>query len=240
MALRILDSSGNNLTSTNSALDINIKSSSGGITISNFPATQPISATSLPLPTGAALDATSTSGAQKTQVVNGSGVVVDVSAKNTQGANFVAMQAAKDTGRTKVVLTATKATGVTTEALMTMTIKKGTATTTTSTAYTVTSGKTLRIETVFLGMTNVTTAAVTNVAIRLREGASSGGSVSATSDIIGELEAGNSVATLQTNGQAWMMISEGMEILSAQQIGVSQLAQSTNCQLTVVIIGYEY
>jgi len=42
----------------------------GTVSVSNFPATQPISATSLPLPTSAATDASLTNGNQKTQVTN--------------------------------------------------------------------------------------------------------------------------------------------------------------------------
>lgn len=142
--------------------------------------------------------------------------------------------------RNRVILSATKATGVTSEALLTLTQKKGTSTTTTGTAYTVTAGKTLRIQSIFLGMTNVTSAIVTNVAIRLREGAAAGGAVSITSDILAESEAGNSVATLQSSGQIWGAIPDGLEVSTGQQIGISQLGSTVDLQLTVVLIGYEY
>lgn len=48
----------------------------GAVTVSNFPATQPISAIALPLPTGAALDATLTGGTQKTKLVDTGGTNV--------------------------------------------------------------------------------------------------------------------------------------------------------------------
>lgn len=45
---------------------------SGSVSVSNFPAVQPISATSLPLPTGAATDATLTGGNAKMQIADAS------------------------------------------------------------------------------------------------------------------------------------------------------------------------
>ena len=44
---------------------------SGSVAVTNFPAIQPISATSLPLPTGAATSANQTNGTQTTQINNG-------------------------------------------------------------------------------------------------------------------------------------------------------------------------
>jgi hypothetical protein len=44
------------------------------VTVNNFPATQPISAVSLPLPTGAALDATLTGGTAQTKITDGTNV----------------------------------------------------------------------------------------------------------------------------------------------------------------------
>jgi hypothetical protein len=48
----------------------------GSVSVSNFPATQAISAASLPLPTGAATSANQTNASQKTQIVDGSGNVI--------------------------------------------------------------------------------------------------------------------------------------------------------------------
>lgn len=45
MSVRIHDGSDNSLTSTANALDVNIKSSSGGVAVTNFPVTQPVSGT---------------------------------------------------------------------------------------------------------------------------------------------------------------------------------------------------
>ena len=64
---RTQDGSGNAITSTSNALDINLKTSS---------ITLPVSAVSLPLPTGAATSANQTNASQKTQIVDGSGNVI--------------------------------------------------------------------------------------------------------------------------------------------------------------------
>lgn len=66
-SVRNQDGSGNSLTSTSNALDINLKTSS---------ITLPVSLASVPLPTGAATSANQTSGAQKSQVVDGANAIV--------------------------------------------------------------------------------------------------------------------------------------------------------------------
>lgn len=65
------------------------------VTVDNFPATQPISAVSLPLPTGAATSANQTNASQKTQIVDGSGNVIasTTNALNVDVINFPATQA---------------------------------------------------------------------------------------------------------------------------------------------------
>lgn len=65
--VRNQDGSGNSLSSTGNALDVNLKTSS---------ITLPISATSLPLPTLAATSTKQSDGSQKTQIVDGSGNVI--------------------------------------------------------------------------------------------------------------------------------------------------------------------
>lgn len=160
-------------------------------------------------------------------------------AKGVQPAAAIPTQDLKDSGRTKIILTLTKTTAITTEALVTLTIKKGDAATTTGTSYTVTAGKILRLQSMFLGITGTATT-LTNTAIRLREGAASGGAVSVTSDIVTELEASMSAALATAGGQAWAGIPDGIEIVGGQQIGVSELSSSTSGVVTIVIIGYEY
>ena len=170
--------------------------------------------------------------------------VAAVQGKGIQGAFMLCVQDAKDTGRTKVVLTLTKAAGITTEALVTLTIKKGDATTTTGTSYTVTTGKTLRIQAMQLYVANITSAvSPVGVAARLREGAAAGGVVSATSDIIAELETGCPVATATLAAPGYpaeVCFPDGVEITGGQQLGLSQLATTVDSSVTVVVTGYEY
>jgi hypothetical protein len=64
---QIVDGSGNVISSTANALNVNVSSAttltiSGSVSVNNFPATQAISAVSLPLPTGAATSALQTTG----------------------------------------------------------------------------------------------------------------------------------------------------------------------------------
>lgn len=162
--------------------------------------------------------------------------------KGTQGANGFSVQELKDAGRTSVILSLTKATAITTAALVTLTQKKGTATTTTGTSYTVASGKTLRIQSIFVGITNITTAAVDNVAVSLRMGAASGGAVSVTSDVMAEVEAGITLgtATLGNSGNASVNFPDGLEIPAGQNLGVSMLSLNIDAAVTVVIVGFEY
>ena len=165
--------------------------------------------------------------------------IAAVQAKGTQGSFMLCVQDAKDTGRTKVVLTSTKVAAIATEALLTLTIKKGTATTTTASQYTVTTGKILRIQSIFVGLTS-NSAAVINTAVRLREGAAGGAAVSATSDIVSELEAGTTVATSGVNVWTQTDFPDGLEITSGQQLGVTELSSGTTGLVTVVVVGFEY
>lgn len=235
----------------------------GSLSVSNFPATQPVSAASLPLPANAAQEtggnlaalvtntstiatntANETSGAQKTQVSDPTTFTgANVSAKGTQGANALAVQELKDAGRSKVILSSTRVVSITTEALLSLTQKKGDGTTTTGTSYTVTAGKTLRIQSLKIYAQLSTAATAAWVSCRLREGAASGGAVSATSDIIAIGES-NTVAVTDIIGigvpPSIINFPDGLEIAGGQQIGVSELALNVDLTVTVVLIGYEY
>ena len=116
-------------------------------------------ATSLPLPLGAAqdgVDATGVTGPPGAVGIRGwlsalfSFFEGQASVKQTQSAAlYINVQEPKDCGRSKVILSSTKVTAITSEALLTLTQKKGDAATTTGTSYTVTAGKTLRLQSLF-------------------------------------------------------------------------------------------
>lgn len=191
-----------------------------------------ITAASLPLPSNAALE---TGG----NLASIAGQFPSASAKGIQSSSFGAVQQPKDSGRSKVILSLTKTTSITTEALVTLTQKKGDATTTTGTSYAVTAGKTLRIQSILLSAT-LTTAGITAVAIRLREGASGGGALSLTSDIISEVEVSANTATIGVSGQQLINFPDGLEITGGQIIGFSELATTVDAAVTIVLTGYEY
>ena len=77
---KLVDAAGVNVASVDAAgdvqVDVNNFPATQAVTGTFFQATQPVSAASLPLPTGAALDATLTGGAQKTKIVDAGGTNV--------------------------------------------------------------------------------------------------------------------------------------------------------------------
>lgn len=260
---KLVDAAGVNVASVDAAgdvqVDVNNFPATQAVTGTFFQATQPVSAASWPLPTNAAIEtggnlatlvsqtstiaqntANETSGAAKSQVTDPITFTgASVSAKGVQGANSLAVQQPKDSGRSKTVLTLTKVTSITTEALVTLTQKKGDAATTTGTSYTVTAGKTLRIQAILLSAT-LTVAGITAVAIRLREGAAGGGAVSTASDIIAEVEVSANTATIGVSGQQIFNFPDGLEITGGQILGVSELATTVDAAVTLCIVGYEY
>lgn len=236
-----------------------------------FQATQPVSAANLPLPTGAATSALQqtmgTAGAPSTQVASVQGVTGGLAlpisaatlplptgaatsanqttpvAKGTQGTTAEPTQDLKDSGRSKVILSSVKVTSITTEALLTLTQKKGDATVTTGTSYTVTAGKTLRIQSISMYAEMTTAATAAWVSCRLREGAASGGAVSATSDIVDIVES-STIAVTDVIGMgvppAIVNFPDGLEIAGGQTLGISELALNVDLSVTIVVIGFEY
>lgn len=85
---KIVDGSGNVIASTSNSLNVNVQNASIPVTGTFYQATQPISAVSLPLPSGAATDANQTNGNQKTQLVDGSGNVI-ASTNNSLNVNSI-------------------------------------------------------------------------------------------------------------------------------------------------------
>ncbi len=235
--VQIQDSAGNALTSTASALDVNIKSSTGDNPL-------PVSAASLPLPAGAATDASLTNGNQKTQVVGivattqqggASGLLGDTQAKGIQGTVALMVQDFKDSGRVIKVLSAAF-TPATTEAMLTLTpIIDGVAGTP-ATSFTVTAGKRFRILHLAVSKEN-TTAAVSGVTVNLRMTAS--GAVVVTSPLIATTAAGTGSATIGISGSGNCAIPDGIEFSGTMQCGVSAVGTAlAGCFVTV--IGYEY
>jgi|SRR5271157_366611 len=161
------------------------------------------------------------------------GVTVAATAKGTQGTNAFPVQDLKDAGRTPVVLFMDAIAAITTEALATMSINKG-GTVTSATQYTVTAGKTLRIQTISVSIQE-TNSTVQWTKFRFRSAAT----VTATSPLFAGTQTGTSGATGSV-GQATVPVPDGLEIAAGQQVGVSHIESATNATVTYCIVGYEY
>lgn len=195
-------------------------------------ATQPVSIATMP--------STPVTGTfwQATQPVSGTVTVTPPTlTKDTQGATGFSVQSLKDAGRTYINFYVDRIAGVTTEALVTMTINKNGATTT-GTSYTVTAGKTLRIQNLSCEILNTTTTA-NRVTVRVRSAGS--GAVSATSPVVCGTSAA-AVAALATSGaSSEESYPDGIELPSATIFGITQLCSVTTAGVvSAQLIGYEY
>lgn len=255
----------------------------GTVAVSNFPATQPVSAAALPLPAGAAQDATLTGGTQKTKIVDtggtnvatvsaagavkvdGSGVTQPVSlatapttpvtgtfwqatqpvsgtvtvtpptlTKATQGATGFSVQDLKDAGRTAVILSVTAVASVAVEAMFTLNQWKA-GTVTTGTSYTVTAGKTFRLQSIQFGCrfaTPSTTVTFANCRFNLRSG-----NLITSPLVYGDTKL--SAANTPTPNSD-LAVPDGLEFPAATVLGVSHLSSAATLLLDLVLVGYEY
>lgn len=166
----------------------------------------------------------------------------EVNPKGTQADNALGVQALIDAGRTQVTLWVDSISGITTEALATLNITKGLVAQTAATAYTVSAGKTFRVQSMRLSCVNSTATAVVSRA-RLRVGAT----VSATSPVVFDMKC-PALAAVALEGQSvWADIPNGLEIPSGNQIGISHVESSavvgsttTGAGVTFLVAGFEY
>lgn len=159
--------------------------------------------------------------------------------KGVQSSTGATVQELKDAGRTYVVLVATGVAGVTTEALFSFQQNKGGAVTPAVTSYTITSGKTLRIQSVCLSNRDgATTTSWSRGVLR----SNTGGATTATSSIVWGLEAGGAGALAGSTGAACTQFPDGLEIAGngTVSIGVSHLDQATTNLVSFSLTGYEY
>jgi len=156
--------------------------------------------------------------------------------KGTQGANGWSVQNLKDSGRTSFVAVASATTGVTTEALISLTPVRTVTAGSAGTSLTVTSGKTMRLQALSLSIRNTTTTQAGAI-IRLRMNSTT---VTATSQVF------TAVATTSLNALAGgtnsvnIDLPDGFEISGTTQFGISQLCSTTSCTLDISLIGFEY
>jgi len=158
--------------------------------------------------------------------------------KGTQGSTGFSVQDLKDSGRTYITLYAQNITGVTTEALATFTKNVGGTTTTGQTAYTITNGKTFRIQALSVQINNTTTTA-NNIVVNVRAAAS----VAANSPLVASCGTASAAAVATVKGFAQIQFPDGIEIAGngSIQIGVSHLENVTTASIaSFTLVGYEY
>lgn len=159
--------------------------------------------------------------------------------KGTQGSTGFTTQDLKDAGRSYVVLVATGVAGVTSETLFTFSQNKQGVNTEGVTSYTVTTGKTLRIQGLYCSNRDgATTVSWTRAVLRHN----TGGATSATSPKVVGIEIGGAGALSGSVGTSALPFPDGIEIFGngTQSIGVSHLDQATTNLVTCTLVGYEY
>lgn len=162
----------------------------------------------------------------------------------TKGAQASAqsVQSLKDSGRTFITLTAQALAGVTSETLIsTFNLNKGGTYTTGSVgSYTITSGKTLRIQNISMSI-RAGAAAVPFSRMTLRS--NTAGATVATSNILWQgPEVFGISATSGVGGQVSVDFPDGLEVAGngTISIGMSHLDQATTNVINISIVGYEY
>lgn len=211
---------------------------SGTVSVSNFPATQPVSG-SVSVSNFPATQPVSIAATVPTTLLGGaSGLVADAQAKGVQGVNAVVTQDFKDSGRTAIVLSTLQAgvVSVAAEALLSFNVFKGAVQTTAQTSYTVSAGKTLRIN--FLRFkarftTPSTTVTFANVQFNIRNAAAI-----ATTNLYFTVQI-DCAANVPTP-DVTIPIPDGWELPAGSVIAFSQLGSATTLTLSFEMKGYEY
>jgi hypothetical protein len=223
-------------TGTVNALSLNV---SGGLRVDGSAVTQPVSGTvaiSGTVPVSGTVATTQSTSPWADNITEIGGVAVAAVAKGTQASNAMGVQDFKDSGRVAFVAVASAVAGVTTEALLTLTPVRTVTAGTAATTLTVTSGKTLRIQAIYVNV-KTTAAAVGSVVCHVRMAA---GAVTATSQLFFSCGVSTLAATSGTNNGECFDIPDGFEISGTTQFGITQLASSASCTIDVTVLGFEY
>lgn len=205
-------------------------------------ATQPISAVSLPLPSGASTETTLSSLNGKVTACNTGAVTISAVpsiTKGTQGTTGFAVQDLKDSGRTLCSFTASAVTANTAEALISLTPYRDLVAGAAATTFAVTSGKRLRLQALILTVRCTSTVNVGGI-VRLRMLA---GTVLVTSPVHFSVggQGSNLATAVAGNAMSYFVdLPEGFELSGTMQFGLTQLFSAATATLDVHVIGYEY
>jgi hypothetical protein len=159
-----------------------------------------------------------------------------VTAKGTQGAAALTTQNILDSGRVSFVAVASAVTGVTTEALVSLTPVRTVTAGSAATTLTVTAGKTLRLQALVLTIRNTTTTQAGAI-IRVRMNNTT---VTATSQEFFAVGATTIGAIAGYASSSTFDMPNEFEISGTTQFGISQLCSSTSCTLDIMLCGFEY
>jgi ubiquinone biosynthesis protein UbiJ len=160
--------------------------------------------------------------------------------KGTQGSTGITTQDLKDAGRSQVLLAwdlmAGTAAVESTLTNFTFGTKAGAALTG-ATSYTVTSGKTLRIQSIALTLIENATTCIGR--FRIRQAASA---IANTSPPIFDYVLGSPAGTAAAKQGTSVVIPipDGLEVAGGQQITFTWFSDVNTCQMSMSIVGYEY
>lgn len=148
--------------------------------------------------------------------------------KGTQSLTGWSVQQLKDSGRTQIYIGATQVTGTTSESVITCNITKGQSAQTAASTYTVTAGKTLRIQSIRYGVSGATGVAT----IRLRLTSVTGAPIWEDSLVYG--------ATTANQASELQQFPDGLELSAGTVINWTMVCASTSQKVDVALCGYEY
>lgn len=163
----------------------------------------------------------------------------DSIAVGVRASTGVTVQELKDTGRQVIISSAGAATGVTTEALFTLTTSTAFLNGVSGTSFGVTTGKTLRLQN-FNCAWETTGATAVGGRCHLRVQAS--GACTATSPMVAVLGADIPSGGLASNaaGADHMLFPDGFELTGTQTFCISHLESTTSSSVDAVLMGYQY
>ena len=211
--------------------NVSVQNATLAVTGTFWQATQPVSATILPLPTNAAEE----TGGNLATIAS---QMPAATAKGIQASVFGCIQQPKDSGRTTVVLSTPQAgvASVTAEALLSFNMMKGATQSTAQTSYTVAAGKTLRIQFIRFKArftTPSTTVTFANVQFNVRNAAAI-----ATTNLVFTVQI--DCAANMSTPDVVIPIPDGWELPSGSVIAFSQLGSATTLTVSFEVKGYEY
>jgi hypothetical protein len=165
--------------------------------------------------------------------ITGTGALTIGFAAQAAGSPPIVAREPKDFGRTFVCITMDDVVGPAAEALVAFTLNKGGTSTTGNTTYTVTAGKTLRLQSVNYSLRS--TSGTQDVKVRIRSAAS----VLASSPILWQALESATTTLFDHLATTW---PDGLEIAGGQQLGISAVNVAGNVTglITLAFVGYEY